>query len=43
LDEAADTIVGSIGEVQIQIGTQSGLAFLPGVGRLFSGGSHASE
>jgi hypothetical protein len=43
LDEAADTIVGSVGEVQIQVGTQRGLAFLPGFGRLFSVESHASE
>jgi hypothetical protein len=43
LDEDADTIVGSVGEVQIQVGTQRGLAFLPGVGRLFSVGSHDSE
>jgi hypothetical protein len=34
-------MVGSVGEVQVQIGTQRGLALLPGIGRFFRVNLHA--
>jgi hypothetical protein len=36
-------MVGSVGEVQVQIGTQRGLALLPGIGRFFRADIHAPK
>jgi hypothetical protein len=41
LDAPTQVALGSVGEVQIQVGTQPSLAWLPGIGRFFGIDSHA--
>lgn len=36
LDTPAEALLGSVGEARIEVGTQRGLALLPGIGRFFA-------
>ncbi len=41
LDRPAKLWAGSVGEARVEIGSRSGLALLPGIGRLFAAGEDA--
>jgi hypothetical protein len=41
LDTPAETLLGSTGEAQIEVGVQRGLALLPGIGHFFRSNEHA--
>jgi hypothetical protein len=43
LEIVDEPIAGSVGEVQVEVGSQRGLELLPGVGHIFSKGIDASE
>lgn len=43
LEAPATDLLGSVGDVQIEIGTESGLALIPGIGRLFAHNNPVSE
>jgi hypothetical protein len=43
LDASAETMLGSVAEVQIEVGKQRGLALLPGIGHFFGANRHTSR
>jgi hypothetical protein len=43
LETSAETMLGSVGEVQIVVGAQPGFALLPGIGHLLTVDNHASR